>query len=73
MFVEGEEELCRGFAILCTVLINALDRLAENIPIECVCIVDVGGVALALTDIEGKAAERLYLIEEPVVNLRSSA
>ncbi len=66
VFVEGEEELIRRVAILCTVLVNALDRLTQNMPIERVCIVDVGGVVLTLTDIEGKAAERFYLIEEPV-------
>ncbi len=66
MFVKGEEKLIAGYAILRTVLVDALDCLTQNTPIQRVGIVVAGGVVLSLSYVEGKAAKTAYLVEESI-------
>ncbi len=66
MLIKGKEELFARCAIFLTVLVNALDSLAQNIPIKRVRIVDVRSIMLTLTDIEGKATELCDLVEKTV-------
>ena len=69
VFVENEDELRSRLTVQAAEIVDALDRLTENVVVEPVRIV-VGGVCGLLDpDVEDEPTERCDLVEQPVRQL----